>query len=600
MKFLPFSFSEFVNFALIYNSMTMLRKTYLLAVAIFFAAVCSAQTMKWYNPEDADFKVVQGQIMTSEARECYYHRLPAKYKGVVRKAVWNRGTTSAGERIVFSTNSKTITVRYKVSGAHAMPHMPATGVSGVDLYSYDKHGNEVWLKGKYSFKDTVTYKYSAIEMENAKGKYHRYTLFLPLYNEVKWMEIGVEDGTKFRFEEASPVKPIVAYGTSICQGACASRPGMNWTNILTRRLGRTVVNLGFSGNAMHEKEVIDMVSDVDAAVYILDGMPNSFSIPAPALQDTLVKAVKQIRAKRPDTPIIMTDHSGYPQGKVDKKYKADELNALESLDAAYKQLVAEGVKNLYKLSYDEIGMKAEMMVEGIHMSDYGMTRYADAYEPLLREILKAPKGSVEATIPVVQQRDGYNWMDRHNQILKEGNGKHFTRILIGDSIMHFWGGKPDAHVKRGEDSLLALGGETLNLGCGYDCTQNVLWRIYNGELDNLTADKIFLMIGTNNLSFGHSDEDVLAGIKAILEAVKIRRPEAEVTLMGLFPRRNREDRIKTLNKKVEKLAAEMGVKFGNPGKNLLLKGGKKIDESLFTDGLHPNGDGCRKIADDFR
>jgi lysophospholipase L1-like esterase len=578
----------------------MLRKTYLLAVALFFAAVCSAQSMKWYNPEDADFKVVQGQIMTSEEREGYYHRLPAKYNGVVRKAVWDRGTKSAGESICFSTNSKTIVVKYTVGGAHAMPHMPATGVSGVDLYSYDKNGNEVWLRGKYSFKDTVTYTYSNIEMENAKGRYHRYTLFLPLYNEVKSMEIGVEDGSKFRFEEPAPVKPIVAYGTSICQGACASRPGMAWTNILQRRLGRTVVNLGFSGNAMHEKEVIDMVAEVDAAVYILDGMPNSFSIPAPALQDTLVKAVKRIREKRPDTPILMTDHSGYPQSKVDKKAKADQLNALESLDAAYKQLIDEGVKNLYKLSYEDLGIQAEMMVEGIHMSDYGMTKHADAYEPILREILNAPKGTVEATIPIVQQRDGYNWMERHYQILKEGNGKHFTRVLIGDSIMHFWGGKPDAHVKRGEESLLALGGTTLNIGCGYDCTQNVLWRIYNGELDNLTADKIFLMIGTNNLSFGHSDEDVLAGIKAILEAVKIRRPEAEVTLMGLFPRRNREDRIKTLNKKVEKLAAEMGVRFGNPGKNLLLKGGKKIDESLFTDGLHPNEDGCKRIADDFR
>ena len=333
----------------------MLRKTYLLAVALFFAAVCSAQSMKWYNPEDADFKVLHGQIMTSEAREGYYHRLPAKYKGVVRKAVWDRGTKSAGESICFSTNSKTIVVKYTLGGAHAMPHMPATGVSGVDLYSYDKNGNEVWLRGKYSFKDTVTYTYSNIEMENAKGRYHRYTLFLPLYNEVKSMEIGVEDGSKFRFEEPAPVKPIVAYGTSICQGACASRPGMAWTNILQRRLGRTVVNLGFSGNAMHEKEVIDMVAEVDAAVYILDGMPNSFSIPAPALQDTLVKAVKRIREKRPDTPILMTDHSGYPQSKVDKKAKADQLNALESLDAAYKQLIDEGVKNLYKLSYEDLG-----------------------------------------------------------------------------------------------------------------------------------------------------------------------------------------------------------------------------------------------------
>ena len=576
----------------------MYRKFLLLLTASLFCLISSAQSLKWYDPQKADFPVLQGQIMQDHAREVFYQRLPVEFKNTVRAAVWDRSKKSAGLSICFSTDSKEIVVRYKVRGSHAMAHMPATGVSGLDLYSYDKHGNEVWLKGNYSFKDTCTYKYGPIEMKDGRGKYNRYTLFLPLYNEVTWMEIGVEDGAKFRFEVPATIKPIVAYGTSICQGACASRPAMAWTNILQRRLDRTVVNLGFSGNAMYENEVIDIVSEVDAAVYILDGMPNAFSIKGEALQDTLVNAVKRLRSRRPDTPVILTDHIGYPHGKVYKKAASEEEHALKSLEAAYKKLVDEGVKDLYFLSYDDLGMGAEMMVEGIHMSDYGMTKYADAYEPLLREILDAPVGELSTTIPVKQQRDGYNWMERHEYILKKGAGKHFRRVVIGDSIMHFWGGDEITKVKRGVDSWEALEGESLNMGCGYDRTENVLWRIQHGELDNLTADKITIMIGTNNIPPKCTDEEIVAGIRAIIEAVQARRPEAEVKLMGLFPRRDKEDRIKTLNKSVKALAKEMKVDFADPGKKLLGKDGK-IVESNFTDGLHPSADGYKLIAEDF-
>ena len=368
----------------------MFRKFTILAAVLLYSAAASAQSVKWYNPENAGFNVVQGQIMPSEEREGFYHRLPVKYKGVLRNKVWTLGKRSAGESLCFSTDSKEIVVRYKLCAGFSMPHMPSTGVSGLDLYTFDKDGNEIWLKGSYSFKDTTTYRYRPIDILNSDDDFHSYTLFLPLYNEVAWMEIGVEEGTEFRFDAPSQKKPIVAYGTSICQGACASRPAMAWTNILQRRLGRPVVNLGFSGNAMHEKEVIDMVSDVDAAVYIMDGLPNSCSIPAPALQDTLMKAVRQIRAKRPDTPILLTDHLGYPHGKVYESARDKEKHALESLEAAYRQLVKEGVKGLYRLRYEQIGMRAEMMVEGVHVSDYGMTAYADAYERVLRKILDEP------------------------------------------------------------------------------------------------------------------------------------------------------------------------------------------------------------------
>lgn len=366
----------------------MYRKILLSVLTSLVTLVSFAQSYIWYNPEKAGFPVVQGQAFQGEERESFYHRFPSRAKENVRRAVWNLSKNTAGESVCFSTDSKNIKVRYRVLRRKAMNHMPATGVSGVDLYTSDLAGKEIWLAPKYSFKDTVTYTYSQIEPLNVAGGFKRYTLFLPLYNEVEWLEIGVDEGSEFHFEVVPSEKPIVAYGTSICQGACASRPAMAWTNILQRRLGRTVVNLGFSGNCMHEREVVDLVADVDAAVYILDGMPNLYKLPAVELQDTLVKAVRQLRARRPDTPIVLVDHSGYPNALVNRQTMDDQERSLKCMEAAYKHLVKEGMKGIYRLRYKEIGMRGEMFVEGIHMSDYGMMTYADAYEPMLRRILR--------------------------------------------------------------------------------------------------------------------------------------------------------------------------------------------------------------------
>lgn len=572
----------------------------LLAVALAAAISLSeaaAQTV-WYNPENAGFPVIQGQAYDGQPRESFYHRFPASAEAQVRPSVWKLSKQSAGESIVFTTDAKNITVRYTVTKGHAMPHMPATGVSGVELYTKDRHGAEVWVPGKYAFQDTVTFRFHNINIVNKPKKAQRYTMYLPLYNGVSWMEIGTEEGAEFRFEPVLPVKPIVAYGTSICQGACASRPAMAWTNILQRRLDTEVVNLGFSGNAYLEKGVIDLISQIDAQIYIMDAMPNAASLEADVLRDTLTKAVKQLRDARPDTPILLADHLGYPHGKAYERQREKEKSAWEVQKQVYEQLVKEGMKDLYHLPYQEIAMPQDATVEGVHPTDYGMVVYADAYEKKIREILNIPVGDIKTTIPVTQQRDPYIWMDRHAHILKEGNGKHFKRVLIGDSIMHFWGAADDAPAKNGPASWAEFKGASLNMGCGYDMVENVLWRIYHGQLDGFTADKICLAIGTNNLG-RDSDEYILEGVRFIINAIKSRRPEADITLMGLLPRRNKEEHVAKINEAYKALAKEMKVDYANPGKKMLLKDGK-IDETLFTDGLHPNEEGYRIIAPAFR
>ena len=141
----------------------------------------AAAQWKWHNPMEAGFPVIQNQGFTKEIGNSYT-RLPERAKGVVSEPVWNLSRHSAGLAIHFYSNAPQIKVRYTVTGSLNMPHMPSTGVSGVDLYSINSDGEWHFCFGNYSFKDTITYTYNNI----GKDRYHKqgfeYRLYLPLYN----------------------------------------------------------------------------------------------------------------------------------------------------------------------------------------------------------------------------------------------------------------------------------------------------------------------------------------------------------------------------------------------------------------------------------
>ena len=234
----------------------------------------SAQNpMTWKNPMNEPFHVVRGQAWQNELKGTY-QRFPARAEALIRKAVWDLSKHSAGHSIAFRSNAPQIKIRYQVSGSFSMPHMPSTGVSGVDMYATDIHGKRLWCSARYAFRDTVTYTYNSLSYYESASKGHEYEVYLPLYNDVKWLEVGVPEGHTLEFLPASQEKPIVLYGTSIAQGACASRPGMAFGNIIGRKTGHPVVNLGFSGNGQMEPEVFNLIAEIDAQMYILDNMPN--------------------------------------------------------------------------------------------------------------------------------------------------------------------------------------------------------------------------------------------------------------------------------------------------------------------------------------
>lgn len=357
-------------------------------LAVVFAAgglsAAAQNNTVWHNPLDSTTLAAggSGYIQGRGFAPNDYGRLPGSAQGVVRDAVWNLSRNSAGLYLQFTTDSPDITVQYGVTGGHAMPHMPATGVSGVDLYN--GAGERCW--GDYSFGRPVTYSYRGLPADRGV-----YTLYLPLYNTVRQLRVGVREGSSFAFVPADTAfvtgLPIVIYGTSIAQGACASRPGMAWTNILHRLTGLPTVNLGFSGNGRLEPEMIDYVASIPAALYIVDCMPNMY-VPEDSVYTLVMNAVRQFRRLRPETPILLAEHPGYANRDTNKTRREEDSRVDRAQRRAYKDLRQEGVKGLYYLSREEIGMPKDGMVDYIHPSDYGMEAYAKAYHKVVRKILK--------------------------------------------------------------------------------------------------------------------------------------------------------------------------------------------------------------------
>lgn len=569
-----------------------------LSISSLFAQNLS--NIKWWKPSDSKFPTVDGQYWSSEMQDSLF-RLPLRAEALVRKPVWNLAKNSAGLFIRFVSNAPHITVRYKVSGNIAMNHMPATGVSGVDLYAIDSEGEWHYCNGKFSFKDTITYIFEKLRANDGYHKLGReYRLFLPLYNTIRDLEIGVSDSTMFQPLPKMREKPIVVYGTSIAQGACASRPGMAWTNIISRKFDRPVINLAFSGNGQLEKELIDFINEIEAKVYVLDCLPNMVStrFDSVELRKRIMESVKSLRQKHPNTPILLTNHAGYTEGYLMPERQRLFEEANRNLTIAFSQLKNEGITNIFTLKISDINLDLDAMVDGTHPNDYGMMQYAIAYEKKLREIMNEPKGNLKTQIPIRQRREpaSYEWENRHYEVMDLNKIEPTKIVFIGNSITHNWGGKPFNNRIRGENSWQKYlePFQVRNFGFGWDRVENVLWRIYHEELDDILPEKIVLNIGTNNLHL-NSDEEIVAGLKMLVEAIKIRQPQAKIYLLGIYPRRDKEKRVSVLNIKIKKMTASAIIQYADIGSMLLLKT-KKINEKFFSDGLHPNTEGYEVLG----
>ena len=313
-----------------------------------------------------------------------FDRLPAKAEGVVRGAVWGLSHHSAGMAVRFRTDATTIQARWSLTGSNlAMPHMPATGVSGLDLYVKAESGAWRWLANG---RPTQFPENRATLAQGIPVGDREYLLYLPLYNGVTSVQIGVAKTHNLEtLPRAADAKPIVFYGTSITQGGCASRPGMVHTAILGRRLDRPVINLGFSGNGKIEQEVADLLAELDVAVYVIDCLPNMNAEEVAARTEPLVQT---LRDAHPKTPILLVEDRSYSDSFLVEGKRQRNESSRQAFREAYQRLVDEGVTGLAYLAGEHLlGDDGEATVDSSHPTDLGFVRMADAFEPQLKQSL---------------------------------------------------------------------------------------------------------------------------------------------------------------------------------------------------------------------
>mgnify|MGYP002623244755 CR=1 FL=1 len=347
------------------------------------AAAVKEPALVWHAVGTGSWDV-EGRAWAAEPRKRYFDRLPAAAEGKVPDAVWNLSRDSAGMVARFKTDADTIWVDYTLLTARMnMAHMPATGVSGIDLYARDEQDGGKWKWVQVS--RPAGQHVRAALITGLRPGMREYAAYLPLYNGIEKLSLGVPAGSAFENLPPRADKPVVFYGTSITHGASASRPGMVHTAILGRRFDMPVVNLGFSGNGKMDASVGELLARVDAAVYVIDCLPN---MNAELVSQRAVPLVKQLRQARPDTPIVLVEDRRFTNAWVTPA-KAEFHDANHAaLRAAFDTLTAEGCKHLFYIPGDALyGTDTEGATDASHANDLGFMRQADQFEPVLRAAL---------------------------------------------------------------------------------------------------------------------------------------------------------------------------------------------------------------------
>ncbi len=329
---------------------------------------------------------VEGRAWPEMDRLRFFDRFPVVAQGRVTDAVWNLSRDSAGMVVRFRTDATTIWANYTLRNERlAGANMTAIGASGIDLYARDPAGKWRWAAVTRPAGKVVR----QFIINDLTPGVREYAAYLPLYNGVDELSIGVPPGAQFERLAPRTEKPIVFYGTSITHGASASRPGMVHTAILGRRFDRPVVNLGFSGNGRMDAAVGELLVKIDAAVYVIDCLPN---MNAAMVREKCIPLVKQLRAARPDTPIVLVEDRRFTNEWVRAKQIQFHTDNHAALREGFETLQKEGVKSLYYIGGDALlGDDTEGATDGSHPNDLGFMRQADVFEPVLRAALEKKK-----------------------------------------------------------------------------------------------------------------------------------------------------------------------------------------------------------------
>ncbi|MBO9199374.1 MULTISPECIES: SGNH/GDSL hydrolase family protein [Niastella] len=334
---------------------------------------------------DAATLMMVGKAKTTDS---IYQRIDSTEAKDMPQAVKGLAKQSAGIAILFETNSRIIRAKWSLPKEVYLHNMTPDAHSGLDLYCFKA--------GKWQFvsigRVVPGINQTQVVVQNMDSTMKQFMLYLPLYNGVSELQIGVQKNATIN----KPVRPaintakrIVVYGSSVVQGASASRAGMAYPAILQRQTGYDFINLGFSGSAKMEIELAKYLATVPADCYVLDCIPN----PSPEqITERSYPFIKYLHEKQPSIPIVLVETIFRQNGLWDQQVGSTVKRQNEEIRKTYERLKKEGVKNLYYLESDKlIGDDHEATIDGIHLTDLGFTRIANAVWPVIKKALAEKK-----------------------------------------------------------------------------------------------------------------------------------------------------------------------------------------------------------------
>ena len=345
---------------------------------ILTVATLSAQTpknVKYVFTEASDLNLI-GKIHENTPNP--YHRVDtAKYKGFTVGE--NRQVRCGnGIAVLFKTNSTTISVKCEY-GWKAVP-MTSTMVSirGFDLYI---HNGKDWVYAAAGVNKEEKENDNLVIIRNMDGKEKQCMLYLPIYSELKSLQIGVQEGSYIEALESPFRHRIGIFGSSFTHGASTTRSGMTYPMQLMRWTGLQFLNLGCSGNGKLQAHFAKVLCDADVDALVFDMFSNpSIKI----IEERLVPFIEEIQAAHPDIPLVFQQTIYRERRNFDCATDAFETKRQETAARMMKEACRK-YKNVYFIQTNAADKRHETSVDGTHPSDYGYTLWAESIrKPLLK------------------------------------------------------------------------------------------------------------------------------------------------------------------------------------------------------------------------
>ena len=342
------------------------------------------EDVEWYDVRREPFKLYG--LIANDGDQ--FRRIPQDVADATNGGVSSLSRQTAGGRVRFTTDSSRIIVHARMPMMEDMFHFARTGSTGFALYI--KTGDRFTFFR--SFAPTLSdwgYEF-CLPLPSAARR--ELLIHFPTYSEVSDLYIGVDKGskvlpgTKYKYE-----KPVLYYGSSITQGACACRPGNAYEAIISNEYDCDHINLGFSGSARGEDAIVDYICSLDPSIFVLDYDHNAPN--AEHLQRTHAPFYRKFRVAHPDTPIIFVTRPTFMNdvGVSDKATTDDRLFCREVIFSTFMEALRSGDANVDFIDGASLfnGPYADLCtVDSIHPNDAGFFRMAQRIGQSVAKYLK--------------------------------------------------------------------------------------------------------------------------------------------------------------------------------------------------------------------